>query len=102
MERSGRRASAAERGAIELAEAVLLEHRVGEEFDAVVLDVAPARTNANGATRPATAVIAIDEPPVRARCEGVATMGERVRARLVQADPAQRTVLFAIADEDVT
>jgi len=97
MEKSGRRASAAERGAIELAEAVLLEHRVGEEFDAIVLDVAPARTSANGAARPATAVIAIDEPPVRARCEGVATMGERVRARLVQADPGQRTVLFAIA-----
>jgi exoribonuclease R len=96
MEKSGRRASAAERGAIELAEAVLLEHRVGEEFDAVVLDVTPARTNTNGAARPATSVIAIDEPPVRARCEGVATMGERVRVRLVQADPAQRTVLFAI------
>lgn len=97
MEKSGRRASAAERGAIELAEAVTLQHRVGEEFDAVVLDAAPARTNANGGARPATAVIAIDDPPVRARCEGAATMGERVRARLVQADPARCTVLFALS-----
>jgi hypothetical protein len=75
---------------------VLLQGRVGEEFDAAVLDVTPARPNPNGAARPAMAVIAIDEPPVRARCEGVATRGERVRARLVQADPAQRTVLFEI------
>ncbi len=94
MERSGRRASAAERGAIDLAEAVLLEHRVGEEFAAVVLDVAPAR--ANPGARPPSAVIAIDDPPIRARCEGVATRGERVRVRLVQADPAQRKVLFAV------
>ena len=33
------RVGAATRGAIELAEAVLLEHRVGETFDAAVLDV---------------------------------------------------------------
>jgi exoribonuclease R len=96
MEKSGRRAAAAERGAIDLAEAVLLEHRIGEEFSAAVLDVAPARSNANGAERPGMVTIAIDEPPVRARCEGTAVLGERVRVRLTRADPTNRTVLFEL------
>jgi exoribonuclease R len=96
MEKSGRRASAAERGAIDLAEAVLLEDRIGEEFDAAVLDVSPARTNPNPAGRPPSVTIAIDEPPVRARCEGNAALGQRVRVRLVQADPANRKVLFEL------
>jgi exoribonuclease R len=96
MEKSGRRASAAERGALDLAEAVLLQDRIGEEFSAAVLDVAPARSNANGAQRPAMVTIAIDEPPVRARCVGSATLGQRVRVRLTQADPGSRTVLFEL------
>ena len=96
MEKSGRRASAAERGALDLAEAVLLQDRVGEEFSAAVLDVAPARSSANGAQRPAMVTIAIDEPPVRARCVGSATLGQRVRVRLTQADPGSRTVLFEL------
>jgi hypothetical protein len=32
---------------------------------------------------------------VRARCEGDLPLGERIRVRLVTADPAQRRVLFA-------
>ena len=36
---SDRRASAAERGAVDLAEAVILADRVGEQFDAAVIDV---------------------------------------------------------------
>ena len=49
----------------------------------------PARTNATVRPGPPVGAIAIDEPPVRARCEGDLTMGERIRVRLVQADPAQ-------------
>ncbi|HET8681475.1 MAG TPA: RNB domain-containing ribonuclease [Micromonosporaceae bacterium] len=78
--------SAAERGAVELTEAVLLAGRVGEEFDAAVLDVAdPPRS---GGT------VAVDHPPVRARCEGDLPLGGRVRVRLVEADPTRRRVLF--------
>ena len=38
MAATDRVASAAERGAVDLAEAVLLADRVGEQFDAAVLD----------------------------------------------------------------
>ena len=96
MGRSGRQASAAERGAIDLAEAVLMANRVGEEFDATVLDV-DGRSRPEGKDRPErppTGTVALDEPPVRGRCEGTLRLGERVRVRLVKADPARRTVLF--------
>jgi len=93
-------ASAAERGAVDLAEAVLLQGRVGEVFEAAVLDVdepehhhkphhdnhQPQHPNpepdiqhqrADGATpaappqpRPPHGVVALDAPAVRARCEG--------------------------------
>ncbi|MEV0136601.1 RNB domain-containing ribonuclease [Dactylosporangium sp. NPDC050688] len=88
MSRTDRVANAAERGAVDLVEAVLLEHRVGEEFDAAVLDVERRRAD-----------IALDEPPVRARCEGREDggdlpLGERIRVRLTEADPTRRKVLF--------
>ncbi|MFC8848176.1 MULTISPECIES: RNB domain-containing ribonuclease [unclassified Micromonospora] len=97
MAATDRAAGAATRGAIELAEAVLLAHRVGETFDAAVLDVdAPP----NGQPRPGRqpgGTVALDVPPVRARCTGLLPLGERVRVRLVTADPATRKVLFALA-----
>ncbi|TCB90289.1 RNB domain-containing ribonuclease [Micromonospora zingiberis] len=96
MAATDRTASAASRGAIDLAEAVLLRHRVGETFDAAVLDVdAPP----NGRTRPGRppgGTVALDDPPVRARCLGELTLGTRVRVRLVTADPATRTVSFEL------
>jgi len=93
MERGDRRASAAERGAIDLAEAVLLADRVGEEFEAAVLDVDDQRAR-NGTQRPPGGVVAIDDPPVRARCAGALRLGERIRVRLVTADPQRRIVAF--------
>jgi len=86
MSRTDRVAGAAERGAVDLTEAVLLAGRVGEEFDAAVLDVDPKGNRG---------AIALDDPPVRARCEGVALpLGERIRVRLAEADPTRRKVLF--------
>ncbi|MFY1703479.1 RNB domain-containing ribonuclease [Micromonospora sp. WMMA1923] len=92
MTATDRTAGAASRGAIELAEAVLLEHRVGEVFDAAVLDVTVP--SSNGRPRPPGGTVAVDDPPVRARCAGELPLGERVRVRLVTADPTRRTVLF--------
>ncbi|GAA3223133.1 RNB domain-containing ribonuclease [Dactylosporangium siamense] len=84
MSRTDRVANAAERGAVDLVEAVLLQHRIGEEFDAAVLDVDKNRAD-----------IALDEPPVRARCEGERLpLGERIRVKLTEADPTRRKVLF--------
>lgn len=78
---TGRVAGAAERGSIDLAEAVLLRDRVGEVFDAAALD---------------EGTIALDDPPVRARCAGDLHPGTRLRAKLIEADPAQRRVKFAV------
>jgi exoribonuclease R len=80
-----RLASAANRGAIALAEAVLLAHRVGEVFDAGVLDLDDKR---------ASGTVAIDDPAVRARCLGVLPLGERIDVKLTVADPKARNVLF--------
>jgi exoribonuclease R len=91
MSVSDRRASAANRGAIDLTEAVLLQGRVGEKFEAAVLDI--EEPNRDG--HPHRAVIAIDDPPVRARCEGEEfTLGSRVPVTLTVADPDARRVLF--------
>jgi exoribonuclease R len=89
MAATDRVAGAADRGAIDLAEAVLLQGRVGEVFEAAVLD----REDANG-KRPAGGTIALDEPAVRAKCAGDLPLGERVPVRLTSADPASRTVRF--------
>jgi hypothetical protein len=85
---SDRQAGAANRGAIDLAEAVLLHGRVGELFPAGVVDLdAPGK----GGT------IAIDDPAVRARCKGALPLGARIQARLTTADPATRKVEFESA-----
>jgi exoribonuclease R len=85
MNDSDRTAGAAGRGAIALAEAVLLEGRVGETFDAGVLDVDEKRP---------MGTVAIDDPAVRARCIGELPLGERVGVRLTVADPKARNVEF--------
>ncbi|MFG2100657.1 RNB domain-containing ribonuclease [Micromonospora echinaurantiaca] len=89
-----RTASAATRGAIELAEAVLLAHRVGETFDAAVLDVDAPPNGRGRPGRPPGGTVALDDPPVRARCLGELPLGERIRVRLVTADPTARSVVF--------
>jgi exoribonuclease R len=105
MADTDRVASAAGRGAVELTEAVLLQGRVGEEFDAGVLDVdapqvspaasAPVPQNGGGKrARKPGGTVALDDPPVRARCEGDLPLGERIRVRLAVANPDTRTVLF--------
>jgi exoribonuclease R len=97
MADTDRVASAAERGAIELAEAMLLRDRVGEKFDAAVLEVDAPQVEPPGAgkqPRKPGGTVAVDDPPVRARCEGELPLGERVAVRLVTADPAARKVLF--------
>ncbi|WP_067497752.1 RNB domain-containing ribonuclease [Actinoplanes sp. TFC3] len=86
MAATDRVASAASRGAVSLAEAVLLAGRVGETFEAGVLDLDEKR---GGGT------VAIDEPAVQSRCLGRLPLGERVPVRLTEADPRTRTVLFA-------
>jgi exoribonuclease R len=85
MQRTDQTANAAERGAIDLVEALLLRDRVGEVFDATVLEVDPT-------------TVALDDPPVRARCvDNGVELGARVRVRLVESDPDRRKVRFGLA-----
>ena len=79
------RASALERGVVDLAEAVVLAPRIGEVFDAVVV--------AAGST---SGTVQLTDPAVRAPCDGERLpLGEAVRARLVEADVARGSVRFA-------
>lgn len=90
MAASGHRAGAATHGAIDLTEAVLLEDRVGEQFEAAVLDIEPG-----GHDRPTRAVVAIDDPAVQAKCAGDGfELGTRIPVVLSVACPRQRRVLF--------
>ena len=83
MEAGARRAHAVERGVVDLVEAVLLSGREGERFDAVVID---------------DQLVQLREPPVRAElAAGCPAPGSEVTVRLERADPATRTVTFAVA-----
>ena len=86
MAGSDRRTHEVERAVIDLVEATVLAGRVGEVFDAVVLDADEKRST-----------VVLSELAVQARCDGRLPPGERVRVRLVSADPATRTVRFAAA-----
>ena len=79
-----RRAAALERAVVDAAEAVVLAARVGERFAAVVVD-----STARGG------VVQLQDPPVRARCEGAdLPLGQRIEVELVRADPVRREVVL--------
>lgn len=84
MRASGRLAGTLHRACIDLSEAVLLEHRVGERFAAAVVDVDDRAAD-----------IRVQEPPILARCTGDGLReGERREVVLTEADPARRLVRF--------
>ncbi|HEX2087179.1 MAG TPA: RNB domain-containing ribonuclease [Solirubrobacteraceae bacterium] len=76
-----KRARTVERGVVDLVEAVLLQGREGERFDAVVID---------------EDVVQLRDPAVRGRLErGCPEPGTEVVVRLERADPGTRTVAFS-------
>ncbi len=84
MSAADHRAHVADRAVVDMTEAWLLRDRVGDVFDAVVLD-----TDDHAAT------IALTDPVVRARCSGGGLQaGRLIRARLLVADVVTRTVRF--------
>jgi exoribonuclease R len=89
METSNRRAQQYEAGVISTVEAAILQHRVGETFDAVVVELDEHGDDGG--------VVQLTEPAVTAHCEGKLPLGERVRVRLVLADTAKRQVRFELA-----
>ncbi|MCQ9165377.1 MULTISPECIES: RNB domain-containing ribonuclease [unclassified Arthrobacter] len=96
MSASNQLASKVDKAAIDTVEAALLSHRVGTEFDAVVL----AGPRQNGHTTKAGAArstIQIADPAVTGYCEGALEPGTVVRVKLVTADIARRTIQFVPA-----
>jgi exoribonuclease R len=83
MASSDARAGKLERACLDVVEAALLAGRVGQTFDAVVVDV-----NRTGGK------VQVLDPVVLAAAAGTFTLGERVRVRLAQADPTAGTVRF--------
>lgn len=86
MDESGRLAKAVERACTDATEAAVLAHRVGEQFDAVVVDDA----GKNGFQ------VQLTDPAVNALAEGQAELGTQVRVELLEADIGTQTVRFRI------
>ena len=88
MQRSGRLASAYERGVLDLVEAGVLRDLVGQEVDAVVVDV--------DERRPTRGQVVVAELAVEAPVESDAELplGQDLRVRLVEASVPDRRVLF--------
>lgn len=92
MAEGARRANTVERECVDLVEAALLKERVGEVFDAFVVDVKE--------DDPTVGTVHLEAAAVVGRIEGGSTelpLGERLRVRLTQADPGSTKVLFTPA-----
>ncbi|HET8742066.1 MAG TPA: RNB domain-containing ribonuclease [Gaiella sp.] len=86
MAATGGRAGQYEAGIVSIVEAALLAGRVGETFEAIVVEL---HTRRGGAT------VALREPAVTGRCTGDGLpLGGRVRVRLTEADVMKRLVRF--------
>lgn len=89
METGDRKAHEVEREAVDLVEAAVLALRVGEVFDAVVVDL---NDRADAGT------VQLRDPAVRAKFTGQGLeLGAEARVRLTEADPGKRRVRFAPA-----
>ncbi|WP_399924787.1 RNB domain-containing ribonuclease [Streptomyces kanamyceticus] len=92
MTEGTRRGNMVERECVDIVEAALLKDRVGELFDAVVVDVKDHE--------PTTGTVQLTDPAIVARVEGGPAelpLGERLRVRLTQADPTTAKVRFTPA-----
>ncbi|MFJ8665607.1 RNB domain-containing ribonuclease [Streptomyces sp. NPDC093600] len=92
MAEGSRRANAVERETVDIVEAALMSGRIGEVFDAYVIDVKERD--------PSVGTVHLEDPAVVARVEGGdrrLPLGDWLRVRLTQADPGRAKVLFAPA-----
>ena len=89
MTEGSRRAGTVERECVDIVEAALLTDRVGEEFEACVVDV--------DERRPGVGTVQLVDPAVIGRVESPSPLplGERLRVRLTQADLGEARVSFA-------
>jgi len=88
MRDSDRRAGQYERAIIDLVEALVLAPRVGEQFTGNLVSIASHPQHGGTIVLPELAIEGrVDGAPVQA-------LGEDLRVRLVEADPARRRVTF--------
>ncbi len=92
MRESTRRANQYERATLDLVEAAVLEHHVGQSFPAMVVQVSEKD--------PVVGEVMVSAPAVEAKVRsGTAQplpLGTDVTVRLVEADPVKRSVLFEL------
>ncbi len=90
MRESTRRANAYENAVVDLVETGILRRRVGEAFEAAVIEVEEKD--------PRRGVVTVEEPAVEAEVESSSELplGEEVTVRLETADLATRTVEFRL------
>jgi exoribonuclease R len=89
MQASDKLAGAVERACADAVEAAALEDRVGQTFDAVVVDK----------REKGDALVQVQEPAVLASADGEAELGTHVRVRLTEATIATSTVRFEIVGQ---
>jgi len=91
MQQSGRRANQYENAVLDLVESAALAPRVGETFDAVVVEVDDKDDRRGELT--------VQEPAIEARVSSSSPLplGEQVKVTLSVADPATRKVEFTLA-----
>ncbi|MEV6547905.1 RNB domain-containing ribonuclease [Streptomyces sp. NPDC051597] len=91
MAEGTRRANTVERECVDLVEAALLKDRVGEVFDATVVDIEDHE--------PTAGTVHLTDPAVVAPVRGTTPLplGEPLRVRLTQADPGTAKAEFAPA-----
>ncbi len=92
MRDSGTRAGRYENAVLNLAETLVLQSRVVDEFEGAIIEL--------DRKHPERGDIMIRQPAIEARIESTheLPLGQRVRARLVEADPARRRTRFKLAD----
>ncbi len=93
MKRSDQAANGVNRACVDATEAAVLAPRVGESFDAVIVDRSP---RGKGGGPGGLATIQLLDPAVVARAQGPGQPGQRVRAELLEAQVATSTVRFAL------
>ena len=91
MQQADQRASRFERAVLDLVEAATLSSRIGEVFDGSIVELQH--------DDPTRGVVVLREPAIEAPVSADAPLplGDRVRVRLVEADPARRSTRFALA-----
>ncbi|WP_229116551.1 RNB domain-containing ribonuclease [Parenemella sanctibonifatiensis] len=95
MRDSDRRAKAYERGIVDLVEALVLQHRVGDTFTAVVVDVDEAKPDATRFR--GRIVVEADAVEATVTADRELPLGEQVQVRLTAVDLVAGTVDFELA-----